>query len=95
MRQLVFTETLIRGMGDVGAIANVAVGVSVGVIVGGSGVKVSVGTAKVEDEMGGTALCDTPTITVCTMDVPSTFGSGVETAGAHATIVPMRAATDK
>ena len=84
-------------MVDVGAIANVAVGVSVGVSVGGSGVKVRVDTAKVGDEeIRGTALCDTPTITVCAMDVPTAFGSGVATAGTtHATIVPMRAATDK
>jgi len=93
---LVFTETLISGTVDVGAIANVAVGVSVGVSVGGSGVKVRVDTAKVGDEIRGTALCETPTITVCAMDVPTAFGSGVATAGTtHATIVPMRAATDK
>ena len=84
------------GTVDVGAIANVAVGVSVGVSVGGSGVKVRVKAAKVGDDMGGTALCDTPAITVCAMDVPSAFGSGVETVGAaHATMVPMRAATDR
>jgi len=83
-------------MVDVGAMANVAVGVSVGVSVGSSGVKVRVAATKVGDEIGGTALCDTPTIIVCAMDVPATFGPGVETAGAaHATIVPMRAATDK
>ena len=83
-------------MVDVGAIANVAVGVSVEVSVGSSGVKVKVDTAKVGDEIGGTALCVTPTITVRAMDVPTTFGSGVETAGAaHATRVLIRAATDK
>ena len=83
-------------MVDVGAIANVAVGVSVGVSVGSSGVEVKVDTAKVGDEIGGTELCVTPTITVCAMDVPTTFGSGVETVGAaHATTVPMKAATDK
>ena len=93
---MVFTETLISGMVDVGAIANVAVGVSVGVRVGDSGVNVKVDAAKVGDEIGGTALCVTPTITVCAMDVPKTFGAGVETAGAaHATIVPMKAAIDK
>ena len=93
---MVFTETLMSGIVDVGATANVAVSVSVGVSVGDSGVNVKVDTAKVGDEIGGTALCDTPTITVCAMDVPTTFGSGVETAGAaHATIVPIRAATDK
>ncbi len=84
------------GIVDVGAMANVAVAVSVGVSVGGSGVKVKVNAAKVGDEIGGTALCDTPTITVCAMDVPTAFGSGVDTAGTtHATIVPIRAATDK
>jgi hypothetical protein len=83
-------------MVDVGAMANVEVGVSVGVRVGDSGVKVKVNAAKVGDEIGGTALCDTPTINVCAMDVPTAFGSGVDIAGtAHATIVPMRAATDK
>ena len=83
-------------MVDVGATANVAVGVSVGVSVGSSGVNVKVDTTKVGDEIGGTELCVTPTITVCAMDVPKTFGSGVETAGAaHATIVPMKAAIDK
>ena len=93
---MVFTETLMRGMVDVGAIANVAVGVSVGVNVGSSGVKVKVDTAKVGDELGGTALWVTPTIIVCAMDVPTGFGSGVETAGAaHAPIVPMKAAIDK
>ena len=93
---MVFTETLISGTVDVGAMANVAVGVSVGVSVGGSGVKVRVGAVNVGDETAGTALCDTPAITVCAMEVLSAFGSGVETAGAaHARIVPMRAATDR
>ena len=83
-------------MVDVGAMANVAVGVSVGVSVGGSGVKVKVGAVRVGDEIGGTALCDTPTTTVRAMDVPTAFESVVETAGiTHATIVPIRAATDK
>ena len=91
-----FTETLISGTEDVGAMANVAVGVSVGVGVGGSGVKVKVDAGKVGDEIGGTALCDTPTIIVCAMVVPTAFGSGVDTAGtAQATRVPIRAATDK
>ena len=93
---MVLTETLINGTEDVGASANVAVGVSVGVSVGGSGVNVEVGAAEVGDEMTGTALCDTPAITVCAMDVLSAFGSGVEATGAaHARIAPVRAATDR